>query len=75
MLQKPGGMKHSNPIYLFYEVVSQNASDQLGDPGDKHYHCHHGNHKILMATKVRKSNLNVLFIFALTKQKLFANVH
>ncbi|KAF8234452.1 hypothetical protein L208DRAFT_1261840 [Tricholoma matsutake] len=56
--QKTGGGKCSNPIYLFYNVVPQNASGQMGDHGDKHYHCCHGKQKILMVTKLMKSNLN-----------------
>jgi hypothetical protein len=63
-LQKPGGGKRSNPIYLLYEVVTQNASGQPGDHGDKHYRCCHGNQKILTVTKLMKSNLNGLCIFA-----------
>ena len=57
-----GRVKQSNPIYLFYEVVHQNASGQPepGKPGDKHYRCCHGNHKILTVTKLMKSNLNGL---------------
>ena len=58
--QKTGGVKCSNPIYLFYELVPQNGSGQIGDPGDKHYRCCHGNRKILMVTKLMKSNLNGL---------------
>src|ERR1700733_14943158 len=66
--QKSGGVKHNNPVYLFYEVVLQNASGQPGDPGDKHYCCcHHGN-KVLTVTKLMKSNLNGLCIFSSTKQ-------
>ena len=60
--QKPGGAKRANPVYLFYELVPQNASGQPGDPGDKHYRCCHGNHKILTVTKLMKSNLNGLCI-------------
>lgn len=66
--QKSGGVKHSNPVYLFYEVVLQNASGQLGDPGDKDYHYCHGNHKILTVTKLMKSNLNGSCIFSSMKQ-------
>ncbi|KAM6503723.1 hypothetical protein JOM56_000666 [Amanita muscaria] len=47
-----------NPVYLFYELVSQNASGQMGDPGDKHYKCYHGNRKVLTVTKLMKSNVN-----------------
>ena len=56
-------MKRSNPIYLFYELVPQNASGQPGDPGDKHYCCFHGNRKILTVTKAMKSNLNGAYLF------------
>jgi len=56
VFQKSGGVKRSNPIYLFYGVVPQNASAQPGDPGDKHYQCCHGNHKILMVTKSMNSH-------------------
>ena len=56
--QKPGGARCVNPIYLFYELVPQNASGSAGDPGDKHYRCCHGNQKILTVTKAMKSNLN-----------------
>jgi hypothetical protein len=66
--QKSAGVKRSNPIYLFYEVVLQNASGQPGGPGDKHYRCCHGNHKILTVTKLMKSNLNGSCIFSSTKQ-------
>jgi hypothetical protein len=63
-------VKRSNPIYLFYEVVPQNASGQPGDPGDKHYRCCHGNNKILTVTKAMKSNLNGLCHFASTQPSL-----
>ncbi|KAM6491683.1 hypothetical protein JOM56_012845 [Amanita muscaria] len=49
-----------NPVYFFYELVSQNTSGQMGDPGDKHYKCYHGNRRILTVTKLMKSNLNGL---------------
>ena len=55
-----------NPVYLFYEPVSQNASGQTGDPGDKHYKYYHGNCKILTVTKLMMSNLNgskIFFVF------------
>ncbi|KAM6491786.1 hypothetical protein JOM56_012826 [Amanita muscaria] len=66
-IKKPGGVKRRNPVYLFYEVVPQNASGQPGDPGDKHYHCCHGNHKVLTVTKPMKSNLNGSCIFTSMK--------
>jgi hypothetical protein len=52
-------VKWSNPIYLFYEVVHQNASGQPGDPDDKHYRCCHRNHKILTVMKLMKRILMV----------------
>ena len=61
--QNPGGVKCSNPMYLFYKVVPQNVSGQLGDLGDKHYCCYHGNNKIIMVTKSMKSNLDSLCCF------------
>jgi hypothetical protein len=54
--QKP--VRRANPIYLFYELVFQNANGQHGEPGDKHYRCHHGSRKVLTVTKAMKSNLN-----------------
>ncbi|KAF8214667.1 hypothetical protein K438DRAFT_1749761 [Mycena galopus ATCC 62051] len=30
-----------NPIYLFYEVVTQNSAGRDGTPGDKHYYAVH----------------------------------
>ncbi|KAF8144480.1 hypothetical protein K438DRAFT_1782764 [Mycena galopus ATCC 62051] len=40
-----------NLIYLFYETVPKNENGSIGDPGDKHYKCHHGNRKIITITK------------------------
>jgi hypothetical protein len=74
VFQKSGGVKRSNPIYLFYEVIHQNASGQPGDPGDKHYRCFHGNHKILTVTKLMKSNLNGSCAFFSIEMVLFTNV-
>jgi hypothetical protein len=77
--QKTGGVKRSNPIYLFYELVPQNGGGQIGDPGDKHYRCCHGNRKILTVTKLMKSNLNGLCtIFASTRchySPMFVRAH
>jgi len=47
-----------NPIYLFYESVTTNAEGTVGQPGDKHYKCYHGNRKILTITRAMKSSLN-----------------
>ncbi|KAH9015437.1 hypothetical protein EDB83DRAFT_2203680, partial [Lactarius deliciosus] len=49
-----------NPVYLFYKVMSQNASNMPGDPGDKHYKCYHGNRKVLTITHAMKSSLDGL---------------
>ncbi|KAH9007903.1 hypothetical protein EDB84DRAFT_1247620, partial [Lactarius hengduanensis] len=49
-----------NPVYLFYEVVSQNASNMPGDPRDKHYKCYHRACKVLTITCAMKSSLNGL---------------
>ncbi len=50
-----------NPVYLFYEVVSQNTSNMVGDPGDKYYKCYHGNRKVLTITRAMKSSLNGMY--------------
>ena len=47
-----------NPIYLFYENVEWNSNGEVGNPGDKHYKCLHGNMKILTVTKKMKYSLN-----------------
>ncbi|KAN0130680.1 hypothetical protein V8E53_011573 [Lactarius tabidus] len=57
------GTVKQNPIYLFYEVVCQNASGMVGDPGDKHYKCYHGNRKVLTITRAMKSSLNGMHAF------------
>ena len=66
-LYLPGAWKSNtakwNPVYLFYELVSQNASGQTGEPGDKHYKCYHDNRKVLTVMKLMKSNLNGLISF------------
>lgn len=47
-----------NPVYLFYEVVSNGADGTPGDDGDKHYRCIHGSHKICTIKKSMRGNLN-----------------
>ncbi|KAF8170047.1 hypothetical protein K438DRAFT_1773969 [Mycena galopus ATCC 62051] len=49
-----------NPIYLFYETVPKNENGSIGDPGDKHYKCHHGNRKIITITKGMRYNVTKL---------------
>ncbi|KAF8989249.1 hypothetical protein BDQ17DRAFT_1434574 [Cyathus striatus] len=49
-----------NPIYYFYEQVEFNASGSVGNPGDKHYKCLHGGHKIRTITKAMHCSLNGL---------------
>ncbi|KAF8064935.1 hypothetical protein FPV67DRAFT_1695479, partial [Lyophyllum atratum] len=46
-----------NPIYYFYERVERGADGRVGEAGDKHYKCHHGNSKIFTLKKTGKSNL------------------
>ncbi|KIJ91394.1 hypothetical protein K443DRAFT_32511, partial [Laccaria amethystina LaAM-08-1] len=52
-----GGGKQ-NPIYLFYEQVDVNKDGKAGEPGDKHYKCYHGNHKVLTISKAMNCSLN-----------------
>ncbi|GLB44045.1 putative protein dimerization activity [Lyophyllum shimeji] len=52
--------KTRNQIYLFYEVVARSVDGSTGDPGDVHYRCYHGNHKILTVKKTMKSNVSGL---------------
>jgi len=47
-----------NPIYLFYEQIKTNPEGCAGQPGDKHYKCYHGNHKIITITQARKCRLS-----------------
>ncbi|KAF8510830.1 hypothetical protein BU17DRAFT_97802 [Hysterangium stoloniferum] len=70
--KKVTGVKQ-NPVYLFYEVMSQNASGMAGDPGDKHYKCYHGNHKVLTVTHAMKSSLNGTYSFKMVSCILFTN--
>ncbi|KAJ6576373.1 hypothetical protein B0H10DRAFT_1963450 [Mycena sp. CBHHK59/15] len=46
-----------NPIYLFFESVSQNSVGYAGSPGDKHYRCFHGNREIITISKASNSNV------------------
>lgn len=50
--------KRKNHVYLFYEEVDHNSSGARGEPGDKHFKCRHGAHKILTITKKMRSSLN-----------------
>jgi hypothetical protein len=45
----------SNPIYPFYEELSQNTNGNEGNTNNKFYKCHHGQCKILTITKAMQS--------------------
>ncbi|KAJ6616751.1 hypothetical protein B0H10DRAFT_1375817 [Mycena sp. CBHHK59/15] len=49
-----------NPAYLFFEEVDKNSSGSPGQPGDKHYKCHHGDHHILTVTEGMRFSVNGL---------------
>ncbi|KAF8817293.1 hypothetical protein BYT27DRAFT_7074946, partial [Phlegmacium glaucopus] len=49
-----------NPIHYFYEQVDCGANGVVGNPGDKHFKCYHGNRKVLTLTKSMKYNLTTL---------------
>lgn len=53
---QPAGKR--NPIYHFYESVSTNSQGQVGNPGDRHYKCYHGNRKVITVTRAMKYSLN-----------------
>ena len=55
----------TNLIYLFYESVPLNANKMVGEPGDKHFHCYHGNRKILTITCKMRSSLNGIFLYSI----------
>ncbi|KAI0285202.1 hypothetical protein BC826DRAFT_918932, partial [Russula brevipes] len=59
LCQKPN-VSTQNPIYYFYQSVERNVKGSVGNLGDKHYRCHHGNRKVLTITKAMKSSLNGL---------------
>jgi hypothetical protein len=52
-----GGIKR-NPIYHFYEEWDLNNEGNVGNPGDKHYRCYHGNNKIFTVSKAMNYSLN-----------------
>ncbi|KAF8184311.1 hypothetical protein K438DRAFT_2161513, partial [Mycena galopus ATCC 62051] len=56
----PKATSLKNPIYLFYETVTKNENGNVGDPGDKHYKCRHGNRKIITITRVMRYNVTKL---------------
>ncbi|KAI9569898.1 hypothetical protein HD554DRAFT_2170888 [Boletus coccyginus] len=58
LAQKPAGKQ--NPIYHFYESISMNSHREVGNPGDRHYKCHHGTHKVITVTHAMKHNVNGL---------------
>lgn len=51
-----------NPIYLFYEQVLVNEKGEVGEQGDKHYKCYHGNWKTFTISKVMNYSLNGMFL-------------
>ena len=51
-----------NPIYLFYEEVEVNEKGEVGEGGDKHYKCYHGNRKTFTITKAMNYSLNGMFL-------------
>lgn len=53
--EKPIVEKKRPAIYHFYERVPNNEEGKPGEPGDKHYRCYHGKHKILTVTKKMKA--------------------
>jgi hypothetical protein len=68
---QPAGKR--NPIYHFYKSVSTNAQEQVGNAGDKHYRCYHGNRKVITVTRAMKYSLNgkrPLFLFMKSFLKL-----
>ncbi|KAH9069429.1 hypothetical protein EDB83DRAFT_2518582 [Lactarius deliciosus] len=49
-----------NPIHYFYRQVDHGTDGTVGNPGDKHFKCYHGNRKIITLTKSMKYNLTTL---------------
>ncbi|KAG6823497.1 hypothetical protein H0H92_010023, partial [Tricholoma furcatifolium] len=49
-----------NPIYHFFEAVECGADGRRGNPGDRHYKCYHGSHKVITLKASMKSNLSGL---------------
>ena len=47
-----------NPIYHFYEEWDVNNDGNIGNPGDKHYRCYHGNNKIFTVSKAMNYSLH-----------------
>jgi len=45
-------------------MVKLGNDGKVGNPGDRHYKCYHGNRKVLTITKAMKSNLNGEFKFS-----------
>ena len=68
LYQKSQRQSTRNPIYYFYERVEHDAKGSVGNIGDKHYKCLHGNRKVSTITKAMKSSLNgcLLYIFFLS---------
>lgn len=51
----------TNKIHLFYQQVTLNASGHLGNEGNKHYKCCHGNHKVFTVTKLMQGCLHSMY--------------
>jgi hypothetical protein len=51
-----------NPIHYFYEQVDYGADGSVGNPGDKHFKCYHGNRKVITLTKSMKYNLTSMSV-------------
>ncbi|KAF8235292.1 hypothetical protein L208DRAFT_1541759 [Tricholoma matsutake] len=63
-------VKH-NPIYHFYEPWEVNSEGNTGNPGDSHYRCHHGTHKIFIITKASNHNLHSKFLYCSAMHNLY----
>jgi hypothetical protein len=48
------GRRRTSPIYHFFEIVKFNSAGDIGDVGDVHYRCFHGQRKTV--TVKRKAN-------------------
>ncbi|KAF9543146.1 hypothetical protein CPC08DRAFT_770290 [Agrocybe pediades] len=57
---KAKDMVKKNPIHFFFAQVEHGADGRVGNPGDKHFKCYHGNQKIITLTKSMKYNLTTL---------------
>ncbi|KAK0197811.1 hypothetical protein F5146DRAFT_1130724 [Armillaria mellea] len=55
-------LKKKSAIHYFFKLVHVDGKGNViqGAPGDKHYHCYHGNHKIITILGTSCSNLTTL---------------